>query len=75
MLPPAIVKVTQSDATNPRGFVTRATFNADGWETRITYDTGDLVSDTDPTGRPRRRSRMPSAVRWRSSTPSATAPA
>jgi YD repeat-containing protein len=33
-------KVTQTDATNPRGFVTRATFNADGWETSITQALG-----------------------------------
>jgi YD repeat-containing protein len=33
-------KVTQTDATNPRGFVTRVNVNADSWETGITQALG-----------------------------------
>ena len=39
-------KVTQTDATNPRGFVTRATFNADSWETGITQALGQPEQQT-----------------------------
>jgi RHS repeat-associated protein len=39
-------KVTQTDATNPRGFVERAAFNADGWETSITRALGQPEAQT-----------------------------
>jgi len=39
-------KVTQADVTNPRGFVTRVAFNADGWETSITNALGQPEQQT-----------------------------
>ncbi len=39
-------KVTQTDATNPRGFVTRVAFNADGWATSITRALGQPEQQT-----------------------------
>jgi RHS repeat-associated protein len=39
-------KVTQTDVTNPRGFIERIAFNADGWATSITHALGQPEQQT-----------------------------